>query len=79
MKVIVPESTFLIWIDCREFGMTRQELSDFFLHKAKVAVNIGGMFGIEGEGFIRMNIGCPKSTVEKALNQIQTAYLSTKF
>ncbi len=73
IKVIMPESTFLVWLDCRKLKMTGKELGDLFLKKAKVAINEGSIFGAEGEGFIRLNIGCPRDTVEKALNQIQTA------
>jgi len=53
--------------------MDTKELNDFFIKKAKVAINEGSMFGPGGEGFIRMNVGCPKATVEKALNQIKLA------
>ena len=74
MKVIMPESTFLIWIDCRKLGMTGKEISEFFLKKAKVVINEGSIFGIGGEGFVRMNIGCPRSVVEKALKQIKIAF-----
>lgn len=74
LNVIVPESTFLIWIDCRKMGWTKKELNSFFYDKAKVAINEGGMFGVGGEGFIRLNIGCPKNVVQKALEQIKEAY-----
>ena len=73
LNVIIPESTFLVWIDCTKLEMTGKELKDFFLHKAKVAINEGSMFGSNGEGYIRMNIGCTRSTVEKAMNQIKEA------
>lgn len=76
LKVIIPESTFLIWIDCTKLGMTGEELKKFFLHTAKVAINEGSMFGPGGEGFIRMNIGCPRSTVETAMNRIKEAVVS---
>ncbi|MDA3893717.1 MAG: pyridoxal phosphate-dependent aminotransferase [Salinivirgaceae bacterium] len=74
IKVIVPESTFLIWIDCRELGLSGKELSELFLKKAKVAVNEGSIFGLTGEGFMRMNIGCTKETVKLALNRINEAF-----
>ena len=73
LKVIRPESTFLIWIDCRELGMKATELKDFFFNKAKIAINEGSMFGVGGEGFVRLNIGCPRSVVQKALNQLKEA------
>lgn len=75
-RVIIPESTFLIWIDCTQLKMTGEELKQFFLHKAKVAINEGSMFGPGGDGFIRMNIGCPRSTVETAMNRIKEAFIN---
>lgn len=73
-KVIVPESTFLIWIDCREAGWEMKQITSFFLNDAKVAVNEGSLFGDNGKGFIRLNIGCSKLIVQQALNQIKEAY-----
>lgn len=70
MRIIRPEATFLLWCDCRAFGMEEEKLSYFFAHKAKVAVNMGSVFGPEGQGFVRMNIGCTRATLEKALNRI---------
>lgn len=75
IKVIRPESTFLVWLDCREMGLNDDELNKFFLQNAKVGFNPGQMFGPGGEGFMRMNIGCPKATVLKALEQIKASFL----
>ncbi|MEI8049084.1 MAG: PatB family C-S lyase [Bacteroidota bacterium] len=74
IKVVRPESTFLVWLDCRDMGMNDKDLNEFFLHKAKVGLNPGIMFGPGGEGFMRMNIGCPKATLLQGLNQIKEAY-----
>lgn len=73
IKVIRPESTFLVWLDCREMGLNDDDLNKFFLQKAKVGFNPGAMFGPGGEGFMRMNIGCPKETLLKGLEQIKNA------
>lgn len=73
IKVIIPESTFLVWIDCRALGLNGKQLGDLFLHEAKVAINEGSIFGKVGEGFIRMNVGCNLTTIKKALSQIKTA------
>jgi cystathionine beta-lyase len=73
IKLIIPESTYLLWMDCRELQLNGKELNQLFLQKAKVAINEGSMFGPGGEGFIRLNIGCPKATLSKALNQIKEA------
>lgn len=74
IKAIIPESTFLIWLDCRDLGLNSNELKNFFYNKSKVAVNEGISFGQEGEGFMRLNIGSPRSIIEKAMRQIKQAY-----
>jgi cysteine-S-conjugate beta-lyase len=71
IKIISPEATYLVWCDCSQMGMTGAELREFFLKKAKVAINEGSMFGPGGEGFIRLNIGCTRSQLIKALEQIR--------
>ncbi len=73
LKVMHPESTYLIWIDVQALGMEEKELMRFFNDKARVAMNPGSMFGPGGEGYVRMNIGCPKAVVQDALNQIKQA------
>ena len=74
IKVIRPESTFLVWLDCSEMGMNDKDLNEFFLHKAKVGMNPGVMFGPGGEGYMRMNIGCPAATLNQGLDQIKNAF-----
>jgi cysteine-S-conjugate beta-lyase len=76
IKVIRPESTFLVWLDCTGMGMNDEDLNKFFLYKAKVGMNPGVMFGPGGEGFMRMNIGCPAATLKKGLDQIREAYVN---
>ena len=68
-----PESTYLLWLDCRRLGLKGDELPRFMVEEAGVGMNDGRGFGVEGEGFMRMNIACPRATVEKALDQIKTA------
>ena len=74
IKVIHPESTFLVWLDCTEMGLNDKELNEFFLYEAKVGLNPGAMFGSGGEGFMRINIGCPRATLLQGLNQIREAF-----
>ena len=74
IKVIRPESTFLVWLDCTEMGLNDKDLNEFFLHKANVGFNPGIMFGPGGEGFMRMNIGCPVSTLIQGLMRIREAF-----
>lgn len=72
---IIPEATYMIWLDCRQMDMTGKELSEFFIHKASVGMNEGSMFGPGGEGFMRMNLACPRSIIEKAMDNIEAAIL----
>jgi len=73
IKVFRPEATFLVWLDCWEMRMEDKALNEFFLYRAKVGLNPGAMFGPGGEGFMRMNIGCPKSTLIEGLDRIRIA------
>ncbi|MFX0081210.1 MAG: MalY/PatB family protein [Candidatus Hodarchaeota archaeon] len=78
IKVIEPEGTYLIWLDCRELGLEHKELEKFMRGKAKVALDEGYIFGQGGEGFERINIACPKSILEVALNRISEAIFNIK-
>ncbi|NQU64212.1 MAG: pyridoxal phosphate-dependent aminotransferase [SAR324 cluster bacterium] len=73
IKVIKPEGTYLIWLDCRELGLNSIELKRFMNHKAKVGLDHGFVFGPTGEGFERINIACPRSILEAALDRIRQA------
>jgi cystathionine beta-lyase len=73
IKLIEPEGTYLVWLDCREMGMEHKELETFMRTQAKVALDEGYIFGEGGEGFERINIACPRSILEKALIQVQKA------
>jgi cysteine-S-conjugate beta-lyase len=68
-----PEATYLIWLDCRKFGMSGKELQEFFVHKAGIGMNEGSTFGPGGEGFMRMNLGTTHQTVMKAMEQMEAA------
>lgn len=76
LKVYPLEATYLVWIDCRALGLTHEELEKLLLSKAKVALNQGYIFGPGGEGFVRMNLACPRSIVEQAAKQIEKAVQS---
>ncbi|GMA61191.1 hypothetical protein GCM10025859_16310 [Alicyclobacillus fastidiosus] len=73
LNVTPLEGTYLAWLDCRELKMSQERLQHILLHEAKLALDMGHMFGTEAEGFIRMNIACPRSTIEKALRQMDSA------
>jgi len=73
IKVYQPHASFLIWLDCTELGLSQRKLISLIEDKAGLAVNNGAMFGKEGIGFIRINVGCPKVTLETALNALMKA------
>jgi len=73
IHVIQPEGTYLAWLDCRELPLDNSKIHQFMIDEAKVGMNDGASFGENGKGFQRLNFGCPKSVLEKALSQIETA------
>ena len=73
LKLIAPEGTYLMWLDCRELGIPAEGLEDFFLQKAGVWLENGTVFGQGGEGFVRMNIACPRTILQEALARIRQA------
>lgn len=73
IKVIEPEGSFLIWLDCRELGLSHVDLKKRILEKGKLALNFGDSYGLGGEGFVRMNVGCPKDTVIEGLSRLRHA------
>jgi len=73
IKIIEPEGTYLIWLDCRDLGLEHNELETFMRGKAKLALDEGYIFGKGGEGFERINIACPRSILEQALNRVKKA------
>jgi cystathionine beta-lyase len=66
-----PEATYLAWLDCRGAGLA--DPYTFFLERAKVALNDGRLFGPGGEGFVRLNFGCPRALVSDALTRMHQA------
>jgi len=73
IKTYIPQASFLVWLDCKELGLNHKELNDLFKNRAGLALNDGAMFGAEGDGFMRMNIGCPRSVLETALQKLSSA------
>ena len=70
VKVVRPEASFLVWLDCRALGLSHEALVDMFVNRARLALNDGEMFGKGGEGFMRMNVGCPRAVLQEALERI---------
>jgi cysteine-S-conjugate beta-lyase len=73
IKLVEPQGTYLIWIDCKGLGLDEEQLEELFVNKAKIWPDKGTMFGIEGTGFERINIACPRSILENALTQLEEA------
>ena len=69
-EVIQPEGTYLVWVDLKAFGYDAEELQQLLLQKAKVYLDNGSIFGVQGRGFTRINIACPRSILETALGRI---------
>jgi cysteine-S-conjugate beta-lyase len=67
-----PEATYLAWLDCRGLGLDISPY-EFFLKNAKVAFNEGVHFGAGGSGFVRLNFGCPRATLEEALQRMKSS------
>lgn len=65
-----PQASFLVWLDCRDLGLSHDALVDLFVNRAHLALNDGAMFGIGGSGFMRLNVGAPRSVLRQALNQL---------
>lgn len=73
IKPMKPEASFLIWLDCSGLEMNEEELFHFFIHKAGLGLNQGITFGPGGEQHLRINVACPQSILEKAMNQLKNA------
>ncbi len=73
IRPIRPEASFLVWLDCRQKGLPQDELVSLFNETAGVVINNGAGYGTGGEGFVRLNVGCPRSIVEEALDRIARA------
>lgn len=74
VKLIEPEGTYLLWLDFRDYSLSDEELRERIIQKANLWLDEGTMFGIEGEGYERMNIACPKSIIEQAMKQLKVAF-----
>lgn len=71
IKLIKPEATYLLWLDCRGLGMSDAQLRDFFVRECKLGMNPGTAFGEGGSGFMRMNIGTRNSVITQGLATIK--------
>lgn len=73
LKMSLPQATYLGWIDFRALPLNGKGLNDFIIHEAKLGLNDGGAFGVQGEGFQRINFACPRTTLEEAMARLERA------
>lgn len=73
IRLIPPEGTYLLWLDCRGLGLSDAELKRFMIEEAQLGLSPGGVFGESGSGFMRMNIGAPRHQVLTALEKLRVA------
>ena len=73
IKPLRPQASYLVWLDCRDLHLDHDGLVSLFVKKAHLALNDGEMFGQGGEGHMRLNVACPRPTVERALRQLRAA------
>lgn len=78
IKLVEPEGTYLLWIDCRYYGLSDQELESKILNDAHLWTDMGYIFGPEGSGYFRLNIACPRATLTQGLNQLYEAFKDQK-
>lgn len=77
IRLVEPDGTYLIWLDCEKLGLSVEELESFVEDKAKLWVDFGKIFGKDSGQFIRLNIACPRKTLRQALEQLRAAYCQT--
>ncbi len=73
VRVCCPEGSFLLWLDFNGTGLSHEILGERLLKRGRIGLNDGLTFGAEGQGFRRMNIGCPRIVLEEGLARIKKA------
>lgn len=73
IKLIEPEGTYLIWLDCRALGLSEEKLEHLIVNEAKLWLDSGAIFGAVGEGFERINIACPRAVLKEAMERLHRA------
>ena len=73
IKVTRPEATYLAWLDCNGLPIEKDKIKDFFINKVGIGLNDGATFGIEGQGYQRLNFACPREVLLNGLEKIKIA------
>jgi len=71
LKVVIPEATYLVWIDCKSLDISSKELSKKLLEEGHLRINFGSTYGETGEGFIRINIACSRTLLLEGLERLE--------
>lgn len=74
ISMMEPEGSYLIWLNCRELHLSDEELKNRLLNKGKLALEPGIKYGPGGEGFVRMNVACPREVVLEGLERLKKAF-----
>lgn len=74
LKPMKADATYLLWIDCRELGLSDEEIKEKLLEKGKLGLEPGTKYGEGGEGFVRMNLACPRETLNEGLERLKRAF-----
>jgi len=78
IRPVRPQASYLVWLDCRQLGLSQDALISLFQDKAGLALNQGAMFGKEGTGFMRLNVGCPRSVLQCSFENLKRAVEMTE-
>ena len=73
IRTYAPDATYLMWLDCRDLSLSNEALHDFMIQKAKLGLNDGCAFGRSLNGYMRLNVACPRSILEQAMRQLEAA------
>ena len=76
IRLVEPQGTYLVWLDFRQLGLSDSALEDLIINRAKLWLDRGAIFGADGTGFERINMACPRATLEKAFDQLEQAVRS---
>ena len=74
--MLPADSLYLAWMDCRGLGMDAESLNKFMLTTARLWLDKGQKFGAAGRGYMRVNLGCPRATVDEAIRRLTAAIAS---
>ncbi|MCL2049848.1 MAG: pyridoxal phosphate-dependent aminotransferase [Defluviitaleaceae bacterium] len=75
VRLVEPEGTYLVWLDFTEYGLSQKELDRRVTHGARLWLNSGTIFGVEGEGFQRVNVACPRGVLGEGVGRLEREFL----